>query len=97
MEKRNNEEILRVSEDYKKAYNQADKLCRHMPQVLKGLELPKDGSEYSKGFNARVELYQLEQLKMKQAYQKFHKNFGRSISNKDKEKEKDRGDKEIEK
>lgn len=34
-------EELKVSEEYKKAYNQADMICTYMPHILKGIKLPE--------------------------------------------------------
>ncbi|MDO5970307.1 hypothetical protein Q4Q35_10865 [Flavivirga aquimarina] len=59
-------ENQKVSEDYKKAYNQADMICTYMPHLLKGMNLPKDEpSEYTKGFQDRVKQYEKEQEAIK--------------------------------
>ena len=73
------EEKLEVPEEYKKAFNQADKLVSHMPQVLDGLKLPEDKSEYSQGFRDRIELYNQERETTKnRSYQKLNKIYGKS-------------------
>ncbi len=62
-------ENLKISEDYKKAYNQADMICRHMPHLLKGITIPEnEPTEYTKGFQDRIKQYEAER-------QKSTKNF----------------------
>lgn len=55
------DEVLKVSEEYLKAYNQADMICTHMPQVIDGMKWPEnDQSEYNKGFRDRMRQYEIE-------------------------------------
>jgi len=57
-------EELNISEDYKKAYNRADILCRYMPHLLKDIDMPEyDMSEYSKGFKDRVRQFEQDKDK----------------------------------
>jgi|GEM_PF-2075534 len=54
-------EELKVSEEYKKAYNHADMICTHMPHLLKGMTLPEnEPSEYTRGFQDRVAQFEKE-------------------------------------
>lgn len=44
-------EETKVSELYKKGFNQAYMLSKNMPEVLKGMQIPSnEPSEYTKGF-----------------------------------------------
>ena len=75
------EEKLEVSKEYKKAFNQADKLVNYMPQVLEGLKLPEDKSEYSQGFRDRIEMYHQERDSSKsRSYQKLNEIYGKDVS-----------------
>ena len=54
-------EDLKVSKDYKKAYNHADMICRFMPHLLKDMKIPeKEPGEYTRGFQDRVKQYEKE-------------------------------------
>ncbi len=60
------EEQLEVSEQYKKAYNHADMICRFMPHILDGMQTPEsEPSEYTRGFEDRVKLFEKEQEAIK--------------------------------
>lgn len=53
------------SKEYLKAYNQADMICTYMPHLLKGMTIPdQEPSEYTRGFQDRVDQYELEQRAM---------------------------------
>ncbi len=54
-------EDLKVSEDYKKAYNHADLICTHSPDYLKDIKVPENSSkEYVKGFQDRIRQFEKE-------------------------------------
>lgn len=54
-------EDLKVSEEYKKAYNHADMICRFMPHLLKDMKIPeKEPGEYTKGFQDRIKQFEKE-------------------------------------
>jgi len=59
-------ENLKVSEAYKKAYNQADMICAHMPHLLKGMNISENKSnEYTQGFKDRIKQYEGQQKNSK--------------------------------
>ena len=61
------DEILEVSEQYKKGFNKADWVLTYMPHVLKGVKMPeKDETEYDKGFTARLLKYEKDQQMLKE-------------------------------
>ena len=56
------EQEIKPSAEYIKAYNQADMICTYMPHVLEGMQTPEnEPSEYTRGFTARVREYEIEQ------------------------------------
>lgn len=87
------EEILEVSEQYKKAFNQVDKLARYMPHILEGIEMSDDKGEYSKGFRDRLEIYHKERdIGKNHPYQKLNKTYGKNIPNPQKDRGKSKDD-----
>ncbi len=74
-------EDLKVSEQYKKAYNQADMICTYMPHLLESMTFPKDEpSEYTKGFQDRVKQYEIEQKAIKNfSVEKLKEKYGKEI------------------
>jgi len=75
-------EQLEVSEEYKKAFNQAEMLTTFMPEVLEKAKIPVDGEspEWTKGFQARIAKFEKDKEAMKdfsierekQEYRKEH-------------------------
>lgn len=86
------EENLKVSEEYKKAYNQADMICTYMPHLLKGIKMPeKDQSEYTKGFQDRIKQYEIEQDAIKNfSYEQLREKYGKDIDDYGKDRTKGR-------
>ncbi len=61
-----NQELLKVSEDYKKGFNQADMMCTYMPNVVKSIEIPNESeNEYTNGFRDGILQCKAKQRAMK--------------------------------
>lgn len=81
---------VKVSKEYKKAYNQADKICTYMPHLLKGMTVSeKEPSEYTKGFRDRVKQYEMEQEAIKNfTYDKLKEEYSKELGTPKKDKSK---------
>ena len=84
-------EELKVSEEYKKAYNQADMLCTHMPHLLKGISIPEnEPSEYTKGFQDRLSQFEKEKDAVKDfSIEQLREKYGKDIGKGDRDQSKD--------
>ena len=86
-------EDLKVSENYKEAYNYADYICTHAPQWLKDIRIPeKSSGEYTKGFQDRVRQHEKERNKnfsYKALQEKYGKHLHSKVQLKNKEKDRD--------
>ena len=82
---------MKISEQYKKAYNHADMICNYMPDMLEGMTISEgEPSEYTKGFGDRVQEYRktkeaikehsLHQLKKEYRGRKEFKTKGKDKS-----------------
>ena len=85
-------EQLKVSEDYKKAYNRADMICTYMPHVLKGIKIPEvEKDDYAKGFQDRIRQYEMEQDKIKNfSYDQLREKYNRDLGEPNKDRSKDK-------
>ncbi|MDN5215045.1 hypothetical protein QQ020_23390 [Fulvivirgaceae bacterium BMA12] len=83
-------EDLKVSEDYKKAFNYADMICSYAPESLKEIKIPeKQSSEFLKGFQDRITQYEKEKKKEAIKYfspEKLREKYGLSDPEKDRTK-----------
>lgn len=80
-EKIKEQEVLKVSEQYKKAYNHADLICNHMPELLDKMPKPKgEPSDYTRGFTARVTEYRIEKDAAKKfSYAELKAKYGKEL------------------
>jgi hypothetical protein len=54
-------EDLRKTEEYKKAYERADRLCKYMPELIRDMVSPKEESPTHKlAFEDRIQLFKKE-------------------------------------
>lgn len=54
-------EDLRKTEEYKKAYERADRICKYMPELIKDMVSPKEESPIHKpAFEDRIQLFKKE-------------------------------------
>lgn len=75
-----NQESTKVSKEYLKAYNQADMICTYMPHLLKGMTIPGgEPSEYTKGFQERINQYEQEKKMLKKLQPDLFKKETRAI------------------
>ena len=76
---------VKVSEDYKKAYNHADMICRFTPHLLKDMKIPeKEPGEYTKGFQDRISQYERERNAVKYfSPEKLREKYGLNDPGKD--------------
>nr|WKN34352.1 hypothetical protein K4G66_18410 [Tunicatimonas sp. TK19036] len=83
-------ENLKVSEEYKKAYNQADMIYTYMPHILKGIKIPEgEKSEYAQGFKDRIRQYEMEKDAIKNfSYEQLREKYGKDLGD-DKDRFKD--------
>lgn len=85
-------EEIRVSEDYKKAFNRADMICRYMPELLKEIDISADqANDYTKGFQDRVKQYEQEKDNKEFSVEKMKDQYREEIetSKDNKSKQKD--------
>lgn len=89
-DKDNDKERLELPEKYKKGYNDAELVINQFPHLLEGMVASEaEHSDYTKGFEDRVEQYELEKAAIKnQSYQKIQK-YGKGLDDKNMEKSKD--------
>lgn len=87
-------EELRNSDEYKKAFERADRICSYQPHLLNGMVTPEGETPAQKlAFEDRIIEHQIEQdsmknLTKKQLFKKYGSNLNRY--NKARSKEKDR-------
>lgn len=84
-------EDIKVSKEYKKAYNQADLICTYMPHLLDKIETPKnEPSAYKQGFEDRIKQYEIERdairhFSVERLREKY--GFSKEANNKDRSKD----------
>lgn len=86
----------RNSEEYKKAYERVDKICRYSPELLKGMTMPNDNQPVQKlAFEDRITEHQIEQDGMKRLsrrtmFKKYGSKLARYNTSRSKEQTKER-------
>ena len=84
-------EDMKVSKDYKKAFNHADMICTYMPKELERLAPFKDEAPaYRQGFEDRVKQHQIEQDAVKNfSVVELKEKYGKDLDNYNKDRPKD--------
>ena len=83
----------KISEEYKKAYNQADMICRYMPHMVDKIRTSPQGepSEYTKGFNDRIAQFEKERIATKEfSLDKLKQEYGITKGSGSKNRERER-------
>lgn len=87
---------LRDSEEYKKAYERMERICRYTPELLEGMTIPNDNQPEQKlAFEDRIAEYRIEQdgikgLSRKALFKKYGSKFIRYNTSRSKEQTKER-------
>ncbi|MFY0689082.1 MAG: hypothetical protein JXQ90_18065 [Cyclobacteriaceae bacterium] len=84
---------MKVSIEYKKAFNQADMICRFMPQELEKLgSLENVSPEYRRGFEDRIKQHQMEKDVTKDfSVEELKEKYGKDLEGLAKDQDKDKG------
>ena len=74
-------EDTKVSNEYLKAYNQADMICTYMPHLIPTIEIQvnEPGDDYTRGFDDRLRQFEKEQEAVKNFSFETEENFSRNI------------------
>ena len=74
-------EDLKISEEYIRAFNDADMICTYMPDELENMEIPEQESmAYTQGFKDRIRQYQIEKDAVKNlTIEELKEKYGKEL------------------